>query len=213
MSHFMKKSLFFAIPAAAALLSGCSTSTPVAVTPPPASAPETAPAPEAPPAQAPVTQSMLLDEMQKAAAAMSEAGGLTTVGSGESKSLELALNKAKVNGRRELARMLADRFAALEKAFSEETGIPSDSLFLSGFNSAVKVITEQQIAGSVAQTLKYETTGDTFTAYALMVLDPKVIADQLAKEKELYARLQTTKAFAALDREIKAFAAFKAAQK
>ena len=156
---------------------------------------------------------MLLDEMQKTAAAIGEAGGLAAVGTGESKSLELALNKAKVNGRRELAQMMSSRFDLLEKSFSEETKIPFESLLLSGFNTAEKAIIEQQIAGSVAQTLKYETTGDTFTAYAVMVLDPKVIADQLAKEKELYARLQTTKAFGELMQEAKTFAAFKAAQK
>jgi hypothetical protein len=71
----------------------------------------------------------------------------------------------------------------------------------------------KQISGSIAQTLKYEATGHTFTAYALMVLDPKAIADQLATEKELYARLQKTKAFEALHQEIKAFATFTAAQK
>ena len=151
--------------------------------------------------------------MQKIAAGVNEAGGLAVVGIGESKSLELALNKAKVNGRRELAKILAARFDVLEKAFSEETKIPFESLLLSGFNTAEKAIIEQQISGSVAQTLKYETIGGTFTAYAVMVLDPKAIADQLAKEKDLYARLQPTKAFGALDREVKAFAAFNAAQK
>jgi len=215
MSYFMKKSLlYFVLSAAAALLSGCSTSAPVTATPPPpAPVPEIAPEPAAPPVQAPATQSMLLDEMQKTAAAIGEAGGLAAVGTGESKSLELALNKAKVNGRRELAQMMSSRFDLLEKSFSEETKIPFESLLLSGFNTAEKAIIEQQIAGSVAQTLKYETTGDTFTAYAVMVLDPKVIADQLAKEKELYARLQTTKAFGELMQEAKTFAAFKAAQK
>gem|GEM_PF-1079158 len=211
----MKKSLlYFVLSAAAALLSGCSTSAPVTATPPPpASVPEIMPEPAAPPVQAPATQSMLLDEMQKTAAAMGEAGGLAAVGTGESKSLELALNKAKVNGRRELAQMMSARFDLLEKSFSEETGIPLESLLLSGFNNAFKIIKEQQIAGSVAQALKYETTGDTFTAYAVMALDPKIIADQLSKEKELYARLQTTKAFGELMQEAKTFAAFKAAQK
>jgi hypothetical protein len=65
----------------------------------------------------------------------------------------------------------------------------------------------------LAQSLKYEATGKTFTAYAIMALDPKVIAEQLAKEKELYARLQKTKAFEALNQEANAFAAFKATQK
>ena len=151
--------------------------------------------------------------MQKLSAGIIEAGGLAVVGIGESKSLELALNKAKVNGRRELARTLTARFELLERAFSEETGIPYDSMILSGFNSAEKAITDQQIAGSLAHTLKYDTTGDTFTAYAVMVLDPKIIVAQLAKEKDLFARLKTTNAFGELDKEAKSFAAFNAAQK
>lgn len=207
----MKKALFFTtLVAATALLSGCSTTKPAC-----APVPEPAPAPAAVTEQtpAPAILSPLPGEMQKLSAGMVEAGGLAAVGTGESKSLELALNKAKVNGRKELTRMLAARFDALEKAFSEETKIPFESLLLSGFNSAEKSITNQQIAGRVAHTLKYETTGDTFTAYAVMVLDPKVIADQLAKEKDLYVRLQPTQAFGELDKEIKAFAAFNAAQK
>jgi hypothetical protein len=207
----MKKILFFTVFAAATvLLSGCSTTKPVCT---PAPEP-VAVVPEIPEqTNAPAIQSPLPGEMQALAAGMVEAGGLAAVGIGESKSLELALNRAKVNGRRELAQMLTARFDVLEKTFSEEAKIPFESLFLSGFNTAEKAIISQQIAGSVAQTLKYENTGDTFSAYAIMVLDPKAIADQLAQEKDLYARLQPTKAFGALDKEIKSFAAFKAAQK
>ena len=188
----MKKGLFFTVlTAAAVLLTGCSTTAPV-------------------PVQA--TQSALPGEMQKISAGIAEAGGLAVVGTGESKSPELALDKAKINGRKELARMLNTRIEVLAKAFSEETGIPYDSLFLSGFNNAAGIITKQQIVGSLAQTLKYEPSGDTFTAYAVMVLDPKAIADQLAKEKELYDRLRPTNAFGELNKEIKAYEAFKAAQ-
>jgi hypothetical protein len=107
--------------------------------------------------------------------------------------------------------MLNDRVEALAKAYSEETGIAYESLRLSGFNRATKAV-GAQIAASVAQTLKYEQTGDTFTAYALLVLDPQAIAGQLASETDLYAGLQPTKAFDALNQEIKTYAAFKAAQ-
>ena len=209
----MEKSLFFATLAlTAALLSGCMTTKP---------APVVTPEPEVPAASAPVTTeqipvpmtpSSLPEEMQKLSVELVEAGGLAAVGAGESKSLELALNKAKVNGRKELAQRLEARLTVLENAFSEETGIPFDSLFLSGFNNAKKALTGQ-ISGSIAQTLKYEATGHTFTAYAIMVLDPKFIVDQLANEKELYDRLQKTKAFEALNQEANAFAAFKATQK
>ena len=210
----MIKGLFFTVlTAVTILLTGCTTSKPV--TPEPAPVPVTTPVPESQPEAVPevppVVQSTLPVEMRELSAGILAAGGLTALGIDESKSLELALNMAKVNGRIELARVLDARFRLLEKAFSEETGIPYDSLFLSGFNNAAGII-KQQIASSLAHTLKYETTGDTFTAYAVMVLDPKVIADQLAKEKELYARLQKTKAFGELTKEIKAYEAFKAAQ-
>ena len=206
----MNKGLILTVLAGASVfLSGCCSTT---TTPPPSSTPVTAQSSEQPaqPEQ-PVVQPVLLEEMQKIAAGTVAAGGLAVVGIDKSKSLELALDKAKINGRIELARMLDARLDVLEKTFSEEPGIPYDSLLLSGFNSAAKII-KQQIAGSLAQSLKYEATGETFTAYAIMALDPKVIAEQLAKEKELYARLQKTKAFAALTQEIKTYEAFKAAQ-
>jgi len=198
----MNKGLLLAV--ASALLAGCSTTTNA---PPPSSTP-VAEQVSGQPEQLAV-QPVLLEEMQKIASEIIEAGGLAVVGTDKSKSLELALDKAKINGRIELARMLDARFEALEKAFSEETGIPYDSLLLSGFNSAAKLI-KQQIAGSVAQTLKYEPDGETSTAYAVMVLNPKVIADQLAQEKDLYARLQKTKAFAALTQEVQTYEAFQA---
>jgi len=210
----MKKGLLLTVLAGVSvLLAGCSTTAPA-----PSSAPALVQIPAQPeqPEQAgqpeqSAVQPVLLEEMQKIAAGTIEAGGLAVVGTDKSKSLELALDKAKINGRIELARMLDARLEVLEKIFSEETGVPYDSLLLSGFNSAAKII-KQQIAGSIAQSLKYEATGETFTAYAIMVLDPKVIAEQLAKEKDLYARLQKTKAFATLTQEVKTYEAFKTAQ-
>lgn len=201
----MKKGLF--LTAAALLLAGCSTTT---LTPAPEPAAAQPPELSGQPAQPeqPAIQPGLLEEMRKIADGTVQAGGLAVVGTDKSKNLELALDKAKINGRIELARMLDARLEALEKTFSEETGIPYESLLLSGFNTAAKII-KQQIAGSIAQSLKYESTGDTFTAYAIMVLDPKIIAEQLAKEKELYARLQKTRAFATLTQEIKTYEAFK----
>jgi hypothetical protein len=119
---------------------------------------------------------------------------------------------AKRNGRIELSRMVNARIETLAKAFSEETEIPYDSLLLSGFNDTAKVLAAQ-IAGSIAQALKYDTGGNSYTAYAVMVLDPKAIADQLSKETDLFAKLEPTQAYATLTQEIKAYAAFQAAQK
>ena len=205
----MKKGLFFTVSATTAiLLTGCSTTKPE---------PSLAPAPVVA-ATEPVTaipapvQPVLLEEIQKLSAEIAAAGGLAAVGTTESKNLDLALNKAKVNGRIELARIVKDRIEVLAKAFSDETGIPYESLILSGFNNTEKALAGQ-IASSLAQTLKYEQIGDSFTAYAVMALDPKAIADQLAQEKDLYTRLKVTKSFETLTREIKTYATFKASQK
>jgi len=204
----MIKGLFFTVlTAATILLTGCSTTTPE-----PAPAPAAAIEPAAAPVLEPAVQPVLREEMQKLSAEIAAAGGLAVVGTAESKNLELALNKAKVNGRIELAKLLNIRVEALAKAFSDETGIAYESLLLSGFNNAERALAGQ-IAGSLAQTLKYETSGHTSTAYAIMVLDPKAIADRLAQEKDLYTRLQPTKAFGMLTGEIKTYEAFKAAQK
>ncbi len=187
----MKKSLFLTILiATAVVLTGCATK----------------------PKPKPVAQQPMFEKMQKMSTKILQSGGMAVVGIGESKSLELALNKAKSRGRVELAQMLEIKVEALQKDFMEETGLPEESEVLAQFSSTAKIITSQQIQGSVAQELKYETIGDTVTAYALMVLDPKIIANQLAKEKELYTRFQATKAFEALDKEIEEYEAYKASQ-
>jgi hypothetical protein len=150
--------------------------------------------------------------MQHLTANVTSGGGLAALGTAESKSLELALNRAKKNGRIELARELNDRIETLAKAFSDETGIPYDSLLLAGFNTTTQTLTGQ-IAASIAQTLKYDSAAGTHTAYALMVLDPKAIAEQLARETDLFAKLEPTQAYATFLEQIKTYEAFTAAQK
>jgi hypothetical protein len=206
----MRKGLLLTALAVTSILSaGCSTTRP-----PAAPAPEAAPATLQPAATLPDSggASALPVEMRMKTDAINAAGGLAALGTGESKSLDLALNYAKKNGRIELAQRMNAKVEALAKAFSEETGIPYHSLLLSGFNTTAKAL-DGQIAASLAQALKYQTDGNTFTAYAIIVLDPKDIAARLAKEPDLYARLQKTKTFEALNQEIKAYEAFQSAQK
>lgn len=209
----MRDHLFLKVlPALAILLAGCSTPPPPPVIPEPVPEPAVVePPPE--PVVIPEPVSTLPAEMQRLTDEFVQAGGLAVLGIAESKSLDLAMNMAKRNGRLDLAQRLNDRVETMAKAFSEECGIPYDSLLLGGFNNAAKIITKQVIGGSVAKELKYETKGDTITAYAVMVLDPKIIADQLAKESDLYPKLQSTQAFDALNQQIKTYEMFTAARK
>ncbi len=165
--------------------------------------------PEAKKAEA---QRPLFDDFQKMSTKILVSGGIAVVGIGESKSLEIALNKAKTRGRVELAQLLETKIEAIQKDFVEETGLAEDARILAQFESTAQVITSQQIQGSVAKELKYEILEGTVTAYALMELNPKVVMAQLEKEKELYTRFRSTKAFENLDKEIKEYEAYKATQ-
>jgi len=157
-------------------------------------------------------QQPLFEEFQKMSTKILESGGIAVVGVGESKSLEIALNKAKTRGRVELAQLLQTKIEAIQKDFVEETGLAEEAQILAQFSSTAQVITSEQIQGSAAKELKYETIDGTVTAYALMELDPRMVLTQLAKEKELYTRFQASKAFENLDKEIKEYEAFKAGQ-
>lgn len=187
----MKKALLFITGLiAVALLAGCS------------STPETKAKAQRP----------LFNDFQEMSTKVLESGGLAVVGIGESKSLELALNKAKIRGRVELAQMLETKIESLQKDFVEETGMPENAQILSQFSSTAQAITSQQIQGSAAKELKYEIIDGTVTAYALMELNPKLVMNQLAKEEELYTRFRATKAFESLDKEVKEYEAYKKSQ-
>lgn len=188
----MKKSLFYLVCIIAiGLLAGCSST------------------PEEKKAKA---QRPLFNDFQEMSTEVLEAGGLAVVGIGESKSLEIALNKAKTRGRVELAQMLETKIEALQKDFVEETGLPENAQILAQFSSTAQAITSQEIQGSTARELKYEIIDGTITAYALMELNPKIVMNRLAEEEELYTRFRATKAFESLDKEIKEYEAYKQAQ-
>jgi len=139
-----------------------------------------------------------------------QSGGLAVVGMAESKSLDLALNKAKTAGRIKLADLLEARIETIRNDFIEETGLDKKDPLLEPFENLAKTITTDQIQGLVANELKYETIDDTVTAYSLMALSPEIIVDHLAKEKELYPRFRISKTCETLNREINSYNALPA---
>jgi hypothetical protein len=153
--------------------------------------------------------------MQNKANAITEAGGLAAVGIGSSRTVNLAIDKAKTRGRTELAHIMETKIDSMKKDFSEEIGEGQDSEFNSMFQAVSKSVAHQILRGSVPKDLKYETgEGGLITAWALMVQDPKVIADAFAQQansaRAQYTRFRASQAFAELDEEVKKFDEFKA---
>jgi len=149
----------------------------------------------------------MFDYMQEEVGKITEKGGMASVGIGESRNTQLAITKAKVEARKNLAQLVTVKIENLEKAFIEEVGESSGSEINELFSSATKQITSQTLQGTVPKMQKYETDDSITTAYILMVLNPDIIDESLKNNstKHLYERFRASKAFEELDKEMKEY--------
>lgn len=158
---------------------------------------------------APKTESdkSMFGYMQEEVGKITEKGGMASVGIGESRNTQLAISKAKVEARKNLAQLVSVKIENLEKAFVEEVGEASGSEMNELFSSATKQITAQELQGTVPKMQKYETDDGVTTAYVLMVLNPDIIDASLKKndKNKTYERFRASKAFEELDKEIKEY--------
>ncbi len=97
------------------------------------------------------TQDSLRSKFQKMSAEILGDGGWAAVGFAESKSLDIAINKAKIDGRIKLADLLEAR----------TNGVP-------------KNLTDQ-IQSLAPKLEEHETTNGVFTAYALIGINPEIL--------------------------------------
>lgn len=155
----------------------------------------------------------LFGVMQEKANQITAAGGMAAVGLGESSNLTLAIDKAKTKGRTEIAHMIETKIDSLKKDFQEEVGQGKSAEYNELFSAASKHVAHQILVGTVPKDLKYETKNGTTTAVALMVQDPKVVADAFAAQQKtqqaMYTRFRASQAFKELDDEVKKYEEFK----
>ena len=151
----------------------------------------------------------MFDHMQEEVGKITQKGGMAAVGLGESRNTQLAITKAKVEARKNLAQLVTVKIENLEKAFVEEVGEASGSEMNELFSSATKQITSQTLQGTTPKEQKYEVNDGITTAYVLMVLNPEVLHDSLKNnnKKHLYERFRASQAFEELDREMKEYEA------
>ncbi len=150
----------------------------------------------------------MFDYMQEEVAKITKKGGMAAVGQADSRNTQLAITKAKVEARKNLAQAVQVKIKNLEKAFIEEVGEAKGSELNELFSSATKQITSQTLQGTVPIEQKYETDDDgVTTAYILMVLNPDIVDASLKNNnaKHLYERFRASKAFEELDKEVKEF--------
>lgn len=153
-------------------------------------------------------------KMQKDVAKIGEQGGLAAVGVGQSRDMQVSLDKARVEARKNLAQAITVKVESLEKQFIEEAGdVGAKTQINQMFSSATKIVTSRELMGSMPKRQVMTEDGGIFTTYVLMVVNPKVVADaleeQMAAQKALYARFRASEGFKELDEEVKRYEAFK----
>lgn len=156
-----------------------------------------------------VSKDTPFDDMQKQAAKLVDDGLLAAVGIGQSRDMQLALNKAKVDARKNLAQVVQVKVESLEKQFAEEVGEGMKSEINTLFSSAAKILTNQKLVGSAPKKQIFTEKEGIVTAYVLMMVNPELVAgalqEQAAKSSAVYERFRASQAFDELNKEINAY--------
>ena len=151
--------------------------------------------------------------LQEKASKITASGGLAAVGIGESRTIALAIDKAKVRARTEMAHIISTKVDSLRKQFAEEIGEGKGSEVNAMFSSADKHLASQELAGTAPTDIKYQTKDGITTAYALVEQNPKILASAMEnigqQNKNMYTRFRASQAFKELDDEVKKYDEFK----
>lgn len=153
-------------------------------------------------------------DLQKDEAKIGEKGGLAAVGIGQSSDMQISLEKAKVEARKNLAQTITVKVENLQKKFVEEAGDTGKGAEINQmFSSATKIITSRELMGSMPKKQVITEEGGLYTSYVLMVVNPEIVADalekQLSAQKAIYARYRASEGFKELGEEVERYEAFK----
>lgn len=133
---------------------------------------------------------------------------------GSSRSEQLAVDKAKQDGRVEIASIVESKVKGLVKKFDEEVGLADESELLQQFTQVSKNVVSKVLVGSrIAKKVVYKEEDGTYTAYVRMMLPlgeaKSALLDGINSEKALYTRFRSSQAFEELDKEVEEYEKYK----
>ena len=144
------------------------------------------------------------------------AGGVADIGIGRSPRRDIAKNKAKADGLKNLAQVFETNVQNLTKKFLEELGESADVEINEAVSSATKVVTNQKLNFAISKKTRYveENEGDKkiFSCYVIMAIEPSVINQSLmnelkTKNQKTYERFRASQAYEELDEAMKEYEA------
>jgi len=141
---------------------------------------------------------------------------LVGVATATSLDMQTAVDKARQDGRLEIARQLDIRMTGMAKRFVEETGLAEDAELLDMFTQVSKSIVSDSLVGSRVSKQELAREGGTYRAYALVEMPigeaNLAFLERIRAQDRLYTRFRASQAFEELDRSVKEYEEWKRQQ-
>jgi hypothetical protein len=138
------------------------------------------------------------------------------VATATSRDLQTAIDKAKQDGRVEIARQLDLRVGGLSKRFVEETGLNEDAELLGMFTQVSKTVVSDSLNGTRLTKQQLDREGGTYRAYVEMEMpigDANArFLERIRSHERLNTRVRASEAYEELDREVQAYEEWKRKQ-
>lgn len=133
-----------------------------------------------------------------------------------SRDLQLAINKAKADGRNEIAQQLEVKYNGLTKRFQEEVGLGADSELLDQYTQVYKSIVSQTLNGSRVNKQEVMSEPEVYRAFVLVEMPigeaNQALMSKIKANENMYTRFRASQAFKELDDEIEKYEEWKKEQ-
>lgn len=130
--------------------------------------------------------------------------------------LQTAVDKARQDGRVEIARQMDIRMAGMSKRFIEETGLDDDAELLGMFTQVSSTVVSDSLTGSRLAKQQMDRDGGGFRAYVMMEMPigeaNARFMEKIRSQQRLYTRFRASEAFEDLDRMVDEYEQWKKEQ-
>jgi len=126
------------------------------------------------------------------------------VGMGESRKMDLAIEKAKQAGKVELSERISASVKSLVKSFTQEAGMTENTQIVEFYQSTSKTVTNNTLNGvTVLKRYPYQKAGGTWIAYVQLGLKKDAVSTEVVNliknEEALYAEFKASQGFKELE--------------
>jgi hypothetical protein len=131
------------------------------------------------------------------------------VGTADSKMLKVAISRAEMDAKGNIAARINSKIERLKKDFIESIGLGEEEELVGQFTYVQKEIVSMELAGVTTEAKSIKKKKDIYTVYVLMSYPygdaASKFMNSMSKNKRLYTEFKASKAYKELDKAIKEY--------